>query len=1048
MRTRILFRASVLVLLISLFLATSARGQELVCSMTTGGSQGVEQIIIGGRYRTSTGVLRVLVVFVRFKGDNETTSAWPDTNALPYWAANFVDSSVSTIGSTDAKNLSTYFYENSYGKLKLIGDVYYVTTDNNESYYHNYSTNDDAVRGHLNREILLKLDGAPYNLNFARYDKWGDPSEYNHTYSENGDGKIDMIWMITRNYHDVSTRFGRAAADFQLEGGSLTLDGVTIYHTADNMDMTSSGITLFGPNMYTPRYIYDPSAPTGVPTLVGTMAHEMTHYFFGLNHLGEGTIATRRGNGNFSGYSGNAGNCFGHYLGYEKYRLGWLTPKPYTSNIDNVMLYDLATTTDTTKDRLLKIPISGTNQYFLIENRRWISNFETRYSPYNLSHAVLSSGIIIYHIIYENSELSSTEGQIRCADGRFVWKFIQGGETQTKSDDVIDKDSADFVNGYDERESIYFPNKGPGEIWLAEYAGNDRWYPNATNYRDAMTDASDYTGDRFDVFDVGYVVNPWSNPGSHSWNEQSSTWSQTTIGVEVTGFNSTTQAHTLSIRVSSPEDLSPSKPQNLKGAYAGNGLVNLTWRPNGEPDISQYRIYRDGPLVQTVAHPPASDPVTPNAQTVVYAIKARDTQGKESVLSDAISVLLPPAAPVLVSPSNGSTGASTSLTLSWNSSSGATSYGVQVSTDTSFSTAIVNQTGITTTSYAVSGLANNTTYYWHVNATGVGGTSNWSSRWSFTTEPLPQYYLTVNSPCGLPTSGSGLYNAGQTATACVTSTTVSGGTGIRYVFTNWSGDVGGTSSCVNLTMDGPKSVTANCKTQYYLTVISYLGTTTGQGWYDAGSTAYAGLTSNPVSGGTGMRYGFTSWWGDASGSNYAQSNPIIMNGPKTAIAGWQAENYLSVSWNAGGYVSGTASGWYNENTVVGGWSATANSGYYFVSWQDGYTQTYRPALQIYLPITLYASFAQVQLNPPSGLYTIFNGCAVLNWTAPSPPPLYYNIYRHNTCGGSWEQVASGVTSTSWQHCPTWEGCEWYEYGVTAVYSGGESSMTIALLWFV
>jgi regulation of enolase protein 1 (concanavalin A-like superfamily) len=92
-----------------------------------------------------------------------------------------------------------------------------------------------------------------------------------------------------------------------------------------------------------------------------------------------------------------------------------------------------------------------------------------------------------------------------------------------------------------------------------------------------------------------------------------------------------------------------------------------------------------------------------------------------------------PSAPTLSSPSNGATGVATNPTLSWNASSGATSYGLQLSTSSSFSTTTVNRTGVTTTSSAVSGLGNNTTYYWRVNATNAGGTSGWSSTRSFTT---------------------------------------------------------------------------------------------------------------------------------------------------------------------------------------------------------------------------------------------------------------------------------------------------------------------------
>lgn len=92
-----------------------------------------------------------------------------------------------------------------------------------------------------------------------------------------------------------------------------------------------------------------------------------------------------------------------------------------------------------------------------------------------------------------------------------------------------------------------------------------------------------------------------------------------------------------------------------------------------------------------------------------------------------------PAAPTLSSPANGATGVSTSPTLTWIASSGATSYRLQVSTSSAFTTLTIDQSGITTTSQAITGLASGTLYYWRVNATNSAGTSGWSSVWSFTT---------------------------------------------------------------------------------------------------------------------------------------------------------------------------------------------------------------------------------------------------------------------------------------------------------------------------
>jgi phosphodiesterase/alkaline phosphatase D-like protein len=92
----------------------------------------------------------------------------------------------------------------------------------------------------------------------------------------------------------------------------------------------------------------------------------------------------------------------------------------------------------------------------------------------------------------------------------------------------------------------------------------------------------------------------------------------------------------------------------------------------------------------------------------------------------------PPAAPVLVSPADGATGQPSSLTLSWQVSLEAATYRLQVSTSTSFATRVFDDSTITGISQQVSGLASGTTYYWRVNAKNSGGTSAYSSTWSFT----------------------------------------------------------------------------------------------------------------------------------------------------------------------------------------------------------------------------------------------------------------------------------------------------------------------------
>jgi hypothetical protein len=91
------------------------------------------------------------------------------------------------------------------------------------------------------------------------------------------------------------------------------------------------------------------------------------------------------------------------------------------------------------------------------------------------------------------------------------------------------------------------------------------------------------------------------------------------------------------------------------------------------------------------------------------------------------------APPILALPINGAVGQAVSFSLSWGAETGAISYSLQISSTSTFSTTCSSQSGLTSASLAMSGLAYYTTYYWEVNASNAGGMSTWSNIWSFTT---------------------------------------------------------------------------------------------------------------------------------------------------------------------------------------------------------------------------------------------------------------------------------------------------------------------------
>jgi hypothetical protein len=94
----------------------------------------------------------------------------------------------------------------------------------------------------------------------------------------------------------------------------------------------------------------------------------------------------------------------------------------------------------------------------------------------------------------------------------------------------------------------------------------------------------------------------------------------------------------------------------------------------------------------------------------------------------------PPAVPVLALPTNGAKNQPMSISLAWGRADDAALYTVQLSTAGTFAATLIQDTLVTDTVRAFSGLAGNITYFWRVgakNASGLG--SGWSGTWSFTT---------------------------------------------------------------------------------------------------------------------------------------------------------------------------------------------------------------------------------------------------------------------------------------------------------------------------
>ncbi|MBM4165522.1 MAG: T9SS type A sorting domain-containing protein [Ignavibacteria bacterium] len=118
-----------------------------------------------------------------------------------------------------------------------------------------------------------------------------------------------------------------------------------------------------------------------------------------------------------------------------------------------------------------------------------------------------------------------------------------------------------------------------------------------------------------------------------------------------------------------------------------------------------------------------------------------------------------PSVPTLISPENGAVNQEITLIATWNASDSAIVYRLQVAKDSLFETIVVDISEIENTSKEIGPLSSNTKYFWRVSAQNVGGSSEFSEKWNFTTKFI--------APSNAPTLVSPENNATEISTKVV-----------------------------------------------------------------------------------------------------------------------------------------------------------------------------------------------------------------------------------------------------------------------------------------
>ncbi|MDP2115135.1 MAG: ice-binding family protein [Bacteroidota bacterium] len=204
-------------------------------------------------------------------------------------------------------------------------------------------------------------------------------------------------------------------------------------------------------------------------------------------------------------------------------------------------------------------------------------------------------------------------------------------------------------------------------------------------------------------------------------------------------------------------------------------------------------------------------------------------------------------------------------------------------------------------------------------------------KWSFTT--IAQVTLSSNPTAGGTTTGAGTFAKGS-------SVTVNAIPNAGYSFINWtlSGTPVSTTPGYQFPMDGNKALVANFSFQFAVVLSSNPaegGITTGAGSYTAGANVTVTATPN-----TG--YTFVNWTEGLTIASTQANYAFLLNASRNLVANFKINTYtLTVVALNGTVLKVPLQTTYNHGTVVN-LTATANTGFSFVSWTGDATGSINP----------------------------------------------------------------------------------------------------------
>ena len=219
-----------------------------------------------------------------------------------------------------------------------------------------------------------------------------------------------------------------------------------------------------------------------------------------------------------------------------------------------------------------------------------------------------------------------------------------------------------------------------------------------------------------------------------------------------------------------------------------------------------------------------------------------------------------------------------------------------------------------------------------------------------------QYLLSIDSNGG-STTASGWYIPNTRVYASVTNPSIVQPNYVRLAFNGWTGNLTSASPFLEVNMTKPVFVKANWTTQYYVTVVTPVGTPVGNGWYDVGQIVTVGVKSPIIQNPNGERFVLTGWNSSTLGNN--PTSQITVNAPAALLATWKTQYELTLQ---SAYGNPDGAGWYDAGTTVPVniqplISYSNSTRRIFTGWTGDYTgQATNVTVQMYSPKAITANW--------------------------------------------------------------------------------------------